>query len=81
MRGGGPGIAINLHQHEPRRVILLLQDVEAQDAGFLQTVARVESGRLLERHDALRFDMDLNVNYEHVRRIRENPEKHKLPTV
>ena len=43
VRGDGLGVAINLHQHEPCRVVLLLQDVEAQDAQLQQTQARVEA--------------------------------------
>ena len=80
VRGGGLGIAINLHQHKSSRVILLLQNVETQDAKFQQTQARVDACRLLERLHTIRFDMNMNVNHKHVRRIRESLEKHKWST-
>ena len=62
MRVGGTGITIDFHQHEPRRVVLLLQNVKAQDAQFQQAPACVEPRRLFEVLNAFRFDMDMNVN-------------------
>gem|GEM_PF-4734754 len=35
------GRAINFYQNEARRIVLLLQNVEAGNAGFLNTVASV----------------------------------------
>ena len=78
--GGGIGIAINFHQHKPSRVIPLLQNVETQDAKLQQTQARVDACRLLKRLHTIRFDMNVNVDHKHVRRIRESFEKHKWST-
>ena len=65
VRGGGIRIPINFHQHKARRVILLLDDVEARDARLFQAFPRVGEHRLFESFDALRFDMNMNVNNEH----------------
>jgi hypothetical protein len=70
--GGGIGVAINFHQHEPRRVVLLLQDVKTQDTQFEPAAAGVEPRRLFERLHAIGFDMNMNVNNEHGGGIREN---------
>src|SRR5208282_5495961 len=80
VRGGGLGVPINLHQHEPRRIVLLLQNVEAQDTRLQQTQARVEARRLRERLHRIRFDMNMNLDHKHVRRIRESLKKHKPST-
>ena len=62
---GGGGIAIRFHQHEPRWVILLLNDVETRYARFLEACARIGQRRFFESLHVFRFDMDMNVNYEH----------------
>jgi len=75
VRGGGLGIAINLHQHKSSRVILLLQNVETQDAQFSKLKRALTRVACLKRLDTIRFDMNMNVNHKHVRRIRESLEK------
>lgn len=58
----GVGISINLDQHETRRVVLLLDDIEARDAWFFQARTRVGERGLIEGVNALRFDMNMNMN-------------------
>src|ERR1035438_5740080 len=65
VRGGGIRIPINFHQHKARRVILLLDGVEARDARFFQALARIGECRLFESLNALRLDMDLDMNNKH----------------
>ena len=65
VRGSGLGVAINFHQYETSRVVLLLDDIEARDAGFFQTFARVGERGLCESFDALRLDANMDVNNEH----------------
>ena len=72
MAGGGVGIAIGFDQDEAGWVVGLLEAIEAGDARFLETFARVGEGGLLEGFDALRLDMDVNVNNEHRGRLPES---------
>ncbi len=65
VRGGGGGIPINLHQHEAHGVVLLLDDIEARDAGFLQACPGVGQRRLFEGFNAPGFYVDMDVNDEH----------------
>jgi hypothetical protein len=65
VRGGGVRIPINFHQHKARRLILLLDDVEARDARFFQARARIGERHLFESLHTLRLDMNMNVNNEH----------------
>lgn len=74
VRGGGIGVTIDFHQHEARRVLGLLQDVEAQHTKFEPAAPRVELRRLPEGLDAFRFDMNMNVNDEHGPQICQNAE-------
>ena len=46
------GVAIDLEQRESRRIVVLLDDVEADDARFLDAVARVLERRRLEGVDS-----------------------------
>jgi hypothetical protein len=77
VRAGGVRIPINFHQHKPRWDILLLDDIKACDAQLLQTLPRIGEGRLFEGLYTLGFDMNMNVNHKHVRRIGENGGKLK----
>ena len=70
--GGGTGVAIDFHQHEPCRVVGPLQGVEAQHARLEPAAPRVQLRRLLERLDAFRFDVDMNMNDEHDPQICQN---------
>ena len=63
VRGGGIRIPINFHQHKARRVILLLDGIEARNARFLQTLARIGKCRLFESLYTVRFDMNMNMNH------------------
>ena len=49
----------------PCAVVALLHDIEARDARFLETVARVFQRGFAEGFDAFRLHADLNVNDEH----------------
>ncbi len=62
MGGGRVGRAITLHQDEPGRVILLLDDIEPGNTSFLDALPRVREGRLLKRLDRFRLHMNVNVN-------------------
>jgi hypothetical protein len=53
MFGGGGGVAIDLVEDESRGVVLLLEEIEARDAGFLGAVFGVDGGGLLEGVDEL----------------------------
>ena len=75
--GGGIRIPINFHQHKARRVILLLADIEARDARLFQALARIGECRLFKSLNALRPDVNMNMNNKHVRRICESGEKLK----
>ncbi len=77
VRGGGGGLAIDLYEHEPGRIILLLGDLKPRHARFLQTGARICQRRLLEGLDAFWFDMNMNVNNEHGKRICDTVENLK----
>jgi hypothetical protein len=65
VRGGGIRIPINFHQHKARQVILLLDDVKAHDARLFQAFPRVGEGCLFESLNALRFDVNMDMNNEH----------------
>jgi tetratricopeptide (TPR) repeat protein len=65
VRGGGIRIPINFHQHKPRRVVLLLDDVEARHARLFQTHTGVGERRLFKSLNALQLDMNMDMNNEH----------------
>jgi len=65
VRGGGVRIPINFHQHKTRRVILLLDDIEAHDARLFQAFPRIGERRLFEGFRALRFDVNMDMNHKH----------------
>ena len=65
VRRRGSGVAIHLHEHETRRVILLLDDIEARHARLFQAFTRVGKRRLFEGLNVFRFDMNMNVNHKH----------------
>ena len=65
VRRRGSGVAIRLHEYETRRVILLLDDIKACHARLFQTFTRVGERCLFESLNALRFDMNMNVNHKH----------------
>jgi hypothetical protein len=60
MLGGGVRIAIDLDQDKSGRVVLLLEEIEAGDAGFFGAVLGVDGGGLPEGVDELGFDARLN---------------------
>ena len=59
--------AIPLDQHEPRRVVLLLNHVEPGDAGLFHAFTGVSQRGCLERLDAIRPHMHVDMNEEHDR--------------
>ena len=75
------GIAIDFHQHEARGVIGLLHDVEARHARLLAAGAGVGESGEFEGFNALRLDVDVNVDNQHARRIRESGEILKTRTL
>ena len=62
VRRRGLRSAIDLHQHKARRVILLLHEIKAGDARFLDALSRVGNRGLFEGLDVLRFYVNVNVN-------------------
>src|SRR5579862_2447790 len=73
VRGGSLPRTISLDQHEPGPVVLLLHDVEACDAGFLNTRPGVLDGCPAEVSHGLRLDVHMHVNNEHQTRLRSYP--------
>ena len=63
--GGRIGVTIGLNKDEPRRIVLLLNDVEAPNARFLHAFPRVGETGLLKCLNTLRFDVDMDVDNEH----------------
>ena len=57
--------AIGFDQDESRRIILLLDDVEARDSRFFDTLAGVGERRLFEGFNVFRLETNLNVNDKH----------------
>ena len=70
-------IAIDFNEDEPRDVILLLHDIKAQDAWFLDAFARIRQRGRLECLDTLRFDADMDMNNKHGFPIRQSMPKLK----
>ncbi len=60
------GIAIDLYQQEPGGIIGLLDDIEARDAGFSDTVTGVFDRGGSEGVGAFRFHFYMNMNDEHL---------------
>ena len=77
VRGVGGGIAINFDEHEARRIVGLLDDIEAADARLQQAQARVEERGGFESRDAIRLHMNMNVDDEHDREIGQTGQKLK----
>jgi hypothetical protein len=59
------GGAIHLHQYEPRRVIGLLNNVEAGHARLLNAAASVCYRSRPKRLNLVRLNMHKNMNYKH----------------
>ena len=59
------GGAIDLHQHKARRIILLLDHVEADDTRLLHTMLRVIKRGSCEGLNSIGLDMDKDVDDEH----------------
>ena len=59
------GSAIDLQQHKARRVILLLDHIEADDARLLHAMLRVIERSSFEGLDSVGLDMDEDVDDEH----------------
>lgn len=57
--------AIDFDQDKPRRIILLLEDIEASNAGFLTAMKSIFDGSGSERFNLIRFDMHKNMNNQH----------------
>lgn len=60
--GGRIVSPINLDQHEARRIILLLEDIEARDTRFAEAGFGVLKRGRFETFDTFRFHMDVNVD-------------------
>ena len=65
MAGRRLGVPIDINQQEPGGIIGLLDDIEARDAGFPDTVAGVFDRGGSEGIDAFRFHLYMNMNDEH----------------
>ena len=65
MRGGGFGCAVNFDEHETRRVVLLLANIETRDAGFLGAVPGIVESGLPEGVDRIGLHANMNVDDEH----------------
>jgi peroxiredoxin len=63
-RGSG-GVAIGFDQHEARRIVALLENIETRDAGFLETGACVRDGGGFEGFDLVRLHADMDMDDEH----------------
>ena len=61
----GLGRAVDLDQLEPRRIVFLLDDVEASDAGLLHAGAGVGETGLAEEVDSAGYDAHVDVNDHH----------------
>ena len=77
VRDAGGGIAINLDEHEARRVVGLLHHIEPRDAGFLHAGAGVGERGGLERFETFRFYPDVDMHDEHAGEIGQIPPKLK----
>jgi hypothetical protein len=62
---GVRGCPVDLHEHESGRVVVLLDDIETGYARFLDAVAGIVQGSLLEIRDAIRSDVNEDVNDQH----------------
>src|SRR5437899_7864947 len=72
------GVAIDLDEHKPCRVVLLLDDIEPGDAGFADAVARIFERGLFEGLDAFRFNAHMNMDNKHrflSGRVRASPRR------
>ena len=65
MRGRRFRRAVDLDQHEPGSIVLLLHHVEARDSGLLNTRAGVLDGSLPEVRHRLGLDVCVHVNNKH----------------
>ena len=63
--GRGIRRAVDLDQNEAGGIVSTLNHVEARNAGFLNAVARVFDGSLLESLDGIGFDMDMDLGDQH----------------
>jgi hypothetical protein len=57
--------AIDLDQDESRRVVALLEHVEARDPGLFEALLRVGSSRRFERRDGVRLQVNVDENDQH----------------
>src|SRR6185436_15214450 len=62
VRGRSLGAAICLHQHEPGRIILLLEKIEPRDSRFFEAFMRVGQSRVAKHLNEILPYMDVNVN-------------------
>src|ERR1039458_171902 len=60
VRGGGTGIAVDLVEHEAGGIVLLLEEIEAGDAGFFGAGCGVDAGGCDEGVDELGFNVGVN---------------------
>jgi hypothetical protein len=63
--GGVGGGAVDFEEDEAGRVVGLLDDIEASDAGFLEGVGGVVDADGFEGIDVLGFDVEKNVDDVH----------------
>lgn len=66
VRRGGSGIAIDLDENKPRRIILLLNDIEPGHTLFFKARPGIRQRRSFKLFHCFRFDMNMNVNNEHI---------------
>ena len=58
-------VSVNFGEDKSRWIILLLRDIESDNSGVLDTSLGVQNCRFAKRVDRLRFNMDVNVEYQH----------------
>src|SRR4051794_32448844 len=57
--------AVNFHQKETRRIVTLLQHIEARDSRLAYAVAGIFDGGFAESVNKLGLHVDMNVDDEH----------------
>jgi hypothetical protein len=65
MRFGGRFVAIDLHQHEPGRIIRLLHDIKSSDSGLSNAIPRILNRRFNKISHGFGIHVDLDMDDKH----------------